>query len=98
MKNDAVTTMLRADLKRAEQIRSLLLEASNKAVESANLMQKAVELAEHDSYQGVKDYDARDIQDIRGVIRVAVTRPINHLLVRWDEIVSGRKSTLGSEG
>lgn len=98
MKNDAVTNMLKGDLKRAKEVYALIDKARALTSEASQLMQQAVHLAENDSYQGVRVYDSQEIKDVQSVLRVAVNRPINHLLIRWTDIVYGRKSTLKDQG
>lgn len=80
-----------ADLKRAKEISKLIDQARDKALEAKVLLKEAAALAANDTYQGVKDYDQKDIRDIEAVTRIAVVRPLNQLGARWVEIVHGRE-------
>lgn len=91
---DAVTDMLKSDLKRAEQISKLVASARDKTVQARNELNEAIALCENDSYQGVKKYDKKDLEDIEAVLRIAATRPLNHLSSRWFDIFHGRQETL----
>lgn len=83
--------MQEADLKRAKEILKKIEKAGDLAREARETLKEASRLAKNDSYQGVKIYDKGDIDDIESVLRVAVTKPINMLVPRWIDIVSGRK-------
>lgn len=80
-----------ADLKRAKEIHDKIGKAREKSEEARKLLKEAAYLASTDSYQGVKDYDQKDILDVESVLRIAVTRPLNQLGARWIEIVHGRE-------
>lgn len=83
--------MQEADLKRAKEILRKIEKAGDLAREAREVLKEASGLAGSDSYQGVKIYDRKDIDDVESVLRVAVTKPINMLIPRWIDIVSGRK-------
>lgn len=80
-----------ADLKRAKEISKRIDKAREKANEARVLLNDAAAMAANDTYQGVKEYDQKDIRDIEAVIRIAVVRPLNQLGARWIEIVHGRE-------
>lgn len=90
----AVTTMVRADLKRAKDILKLLDEARTKAYEVRHLLEQAASLASNDSYQDVSRYDAQDIRDIGAVVKIGITVPLNQRSSRWCDIVHGREETV----
>ena len=91
MADSLVTEMKKADLIRAERIERLITSAREKAQEARTLLSQAHELASNDSYQTVTDYEAQDIKDVICALKVAATRPILQLELRWSDIVSGRK-------
>lgn len=91
MGKTVVENMHAADLKRAMEIHAKIEQARQKAEEARNLLKEAAHLASVDTYQGVRVHDQQDIRDIESVIRIAVTRPLNHLIPRWIDIVHGRQ-------
>lgn len=91
MTKTQVDHMHAADLKRAKEISKRIDQAREKANEARVLLNQAADLAANDTYQGVKDYDQKDIRDIESVIRIAIIRPLNQLGARWIEIVHGRE-------
>lgn len=93
---DAVTNMVKADLKRAEQISKLVKSALDKTIEARNELKDAIALCESDSYQDVRKYDKKDLEDLEAVLRVAATRPLNQLVSRWIDICFGRKGTVNA--
>lgn len=86
-----VDRMHEADLKRAKEILKKIEKAGDLAREAREVLKEASGMAGNDSYQGVKIYDRKDIDDVESVLRVAVTKPINLLIPRWIEIVHGRE-------
>lgn len=91
MTKTTVARVQEGDLKRAKDILAKIEEAAVKQREARHLLDEAAEMASNDSYAGVKNYDQNDIRDVAAVIRIAVGRPINMLIPRWIDIVSGRE-------
>lgn len=94
MSDTMFQSMKKSDLSRAERVEKLITEAREKAQEARNLLTQAHELASHDSYQSVTDYDAQDIKDTAVALKIAGTRPIIQLELRWSDIVTGRKEAV----
>lgn len=88
----------KADAKRAQEILDLLDAARDKTYEAKNLLEKAYLLASNDSYRDVATYDAQDIRDVIAVFKIAITKPLNQLGVRWLDIIHGRLGTINDNG
>lgn len=93
---DSVTSMLKADAKRAQEILDLLDAARDKANEARTLLVQAHELASNDTYQYVADYDAQDIKDTIAAMKIATIKPLNQLGLRWMDIVHGRTEPINA--
>jgi len=93
-----VKKMNKQDLARAEKIKDLVDSARQKSIEARADLDAAIALCEQDTYDGIKRFDKKDLQDMESVIRVAVTRPLNSIVARWWDIYYGRQETINANG